>query len=1318
MSEQISFIKNEPKILKVKYIKDFLEKKGYIKKDKQQERTKKIIAFWKINILRINKIIELFVLLNLVNQILLLSPNSIMFKLEFQNATLKLYKISDENSSNLKNINNLKIHQQNDIFNSYLTSNQDYILFFILIVINIIILLNKNIFLKNDSGIKGKIKKEKLISDKKGIIRLNYNNDSKMKNNSKKNEIDKIKNYTTHYNRIKNRKYLLVINFLTIANLFIQILAINKYTLYKLSKVKLKIKGVGDKEIYNRQIQKKPNIIIINGNQQDKIKTTYYFNQTENYVELIWNDEITNCRRIFINCTNITEFDFSEFDTTNLKDMAFMFQNCSSLTSLNITNFDTSKVTDTGYTFADLPLLTSLDLSHFDTSKVIYMGYMFKNCISLTSLNLSTFITKKAQRLREMFYGCSSLTSLDLSNFDTSEVSLINNMFDGCINLEYINLKNFDGNKLKTYNDIFNKIPENIVICINKNTTDDKILSQIYQKKCNTIDCSDDWKSNQNKIIYENGTCIDNCENEIQNKYEYNGKCFENCSNGYFIDENDNSKKYCKCELDKCLTCPPVALKFKLCTKCNTNYYPMENDNSNMGEYINCYKEIKSYYFDQNDCIFKKCYYTCETCEIKGNNITHNCLSCNSNFSFAVNTTNYTNCYENCSYYYYFDNENYYHCTINSSCPKEFPSLLKDKRKCIKYNIKNVIQNIIKFEKNDTEQTTMEEEIELFKTIIDNIEEGFTSEDYDTSNLDKGEDEIIETKTMTVTFTTTQNQKNNNTNNNMTTIDLGECEELLRKYYNISDNETLYMKKIDIIQKGMKIPKVKYDVYCKLSGTNLVKLNKSICENNKISLSVPVEITESLEKLNSSSDYFNDICYKSTSDSGTDILLKDRQKEFVEGNKTICQEECDFSDYDYDNQKANCSCQIKESLTPYTDINIDKNKLYENFEETNNEKVTSNLGITSCNVLGSKENIVSNVGFFLLIIFLFIFIIVFIIFCSRGYNLLENKLDEVIYKKFKKEKKNKNDIISKIKFPILKKDKNITLINKKTKTKKKNKKNSNMKTDNCLKISLSKNKDKKTNQRKNISSIFQNKINKNKKSENPPLKPDTDYELNWLSYKEAITYDKRSGCEYYGSLIRSKQLFIFTFCSFNDYNSGIIKKFMLFLSFALHYTVNALFFDDKTMHQIYEDKGKFNFDYQIANILFSAIISTFILRLILRFLVLTDKDVLEVKNQNSREEAFNMRKEKLKCMKIKFAIFFALIFVLLGLFWYYLTCFNAIYRNTQTYLIKNTFISFGFSLFYPFIINIFPTMIRMYSIHSSDKNQDYFYKVSQIIQII
>ena len=82
------------------------------------------------------------------------------------------------------------------------------------------------------------------------------------------------------------------------------------------------------------------------------------------------------------------------------------------------------------------------------------------------------------------------------------------------------------------------------------------------------------------------------------------------------------------------------------------------------------------------------------------------------------------------------------------------------------------------------------------------METGFTSPDYNTSTIENGEDEIYEFDGMTVTFTTSENQKNN-TNNNMTAINLGECEDLLRKEYSIPVVEYLYIKKIDVVQEGL-----------------------------------------------------------------------------------------------------------------------------------------------------------------------------------------------------------------------------------------------------------------------------------------------------------------------------------------------------------------------------------------------------------------------------------------------------------------------------------------------------------------------------------
>ena len=293
----------------------------------------------------------------------------------------------------------------------------------------------------------------------------------------------------------------------------------------------------------------------------------------------------------------------------------------------------------------------------------------------------------------------------------------------------------------------------------------------------------------------------------------------------------------------------------------------------NYKNYFDCYKDIEGYYLDKNESLFKKCYKSCYTCEIKGNNLTHNCLQCNNNFPIKVNHSNYFNCYKECTYYHFFDKENYYHCTINSSCPEEYPELIEEKNECIKYDIKDSIdimpkyeknstEEIIKYEKNSTEKITKEEEIKYYDNILHNIESDFTSEYYDTSNLDSGENEVlIETDKIKVTLTTTQNQINN-TNDNMTSIDLGQCETLLRNHYNISDDKLLYMKKIDVAQEGLKIPKVEFDIYCKLNGSNLIKLNKTICKDSKISLSVPVIITEDKDKLDTNGEYYNDKCKK------------------------------------------------------------------------------------------------------------------------------------------------------------------------------------------------------------------------------------------------------------------------------------------------------------------------------------------------------------------------------------------------------------------------------------------------------------------------
>ena len=61
-------------------------------------------------------------------------------------------------------------------------------------------------------------------------------------------------------------------------------------------------------------------------------------------------------------------------------------------------------------------------------------------------------------------------------------------------------------------------------------------------------------------------------------------------------------------------------------------------------------------------------------------------------------------------------------------------------------------------------------------------------------------------------------------------------------------------------QEGLQIPKIVYEVNYPLFGESLIKLNLTTCANSKIDLSIPVVLSESIDKMNSSSDYYNDIC--------------------------------------------------------------------------------------------------------------------------------------------------------------------------------------------------------------------------------------------------------------------------------------------------------------------------------------------------------------------------------------------------------------------------------------------------------------------------
>ena len=631
----------------------------------------------------------------------------------------------------------------------------------------------------------------------------------------------------------------------------------------------------------------------------------------------------------------------------------------------------------------------------------------------------------------------------------------------------------------------------------------------------------------------------------------------------------------------------------------------------------------------------------------------------------------------------------------NTICPKEKPYYELASKKCIKYC------DIVHF----INRTCITDNInkENIEYNINNIKTSITSHsiDFILDNIMKEkEDIIIEEEGIKYQLTSTSSQ-NNKIDKNISDIYLGKCEQELKKYYNININDSLLIFKLDINIEGYSIPIVEYEIYHPITKK---KLDLNICNNNKINISIPFNISENeIFKYNPKSEFYNDICSIYTTQYNTDITLKDRQNEFINNNMTLCENDCNFISYNYSLKKVNCECDIKFSIKDLYDIKIDKEKLKLKF----NIKNLINIKIIKCyKQLFCKNGILYNKGSYILLSIIFIYIIGLFIFISKDYKSLKKEIKNLFIND-----KNNNNILDNnlVQNKILKKQDKIE----------KNKKGKRNQT-HPSKGQILINEENKKEQRNIIKYNKRAKQNyKNNNTDNYILFnknnkiPMNDYELNEYEFKDALKHDKRTFLNYFFSLLKNNHLLLFAIIPSQDYNSKIIKFCIFLFSFALELTNNALFFNEETMHNIYVKKGAYDIIYQIPQIIYSSIISS-VIDIIIRYFSLSQKYIIEEKNKKEDKKNNSKYKGIIICLKIKFIIFYILSFLLLFSFWYYISCFCAIYKNTQMYLIKDTLIGFGISLIYPIISYLVSGLFRTYALRN---NGECIYKFSKFIII-
>ena len=1187
---------------------------------------------------------------------------------------------------------------------------------------------------------------------------------------------------------------------------------------------------------------------------------------TNLYINNFDTSQVTDMESMFEGCYNLISLDISGFNTNNVQYMNSMFCNCSSLKSLNFRGISSNSLGTMQHMFYNCSSLQYLNLFSL-TEKDQSITEMFKGASTTF-----TFCIKENEDIPNIF-------QILLKNMTGQRDCSINNCYIGSYQRVSVKNKKLCCRDYEYKGNCYEKCPSRTIAkdnnraCDNFSCTYQNPYYNFEQSGCiekipkgyfindtnlKTIDkCHEDCEECDKKEIDEYHT---NCKSCKSNKpHIYLGNCYDKCLRGYY--KNTES---CKCFDERCSLCTEETILQGKCTECEKGYYRKKVDEN--AKSFSCYdKGLEKHYLKNN--FWYQCYITCQTCNITGNEKSHKCITCDENNSFEFEKDGFINCYPNCTYYFYFNKKNNdkYTCTESLECPKEYNLKVPKIGQCVKSCLDNenykykfndncysecpedTVENgqekfscilscpfdkpfMLLSKKTCVSNCTINERkigecvthyfgnrtnAEIQDKILNDIERDLMNEKFNYSKIDE-KNIIIKEKNTTYELLTTNLKASGS---ETSTLNLAQCEEALRDFHSIPKDPShpLYILKFDYYLEGKEGPNVEYRVYYPLEGPNakLEPLDLVRCEGKAVIISLPANISGNPDLYNKNSPYYNDLCVSYDIEGGADMTLEDRQKEYIQNNRSLCEEDCNFEGYDKETGKVDCSCAVKFTLPLVSEIKIDKNKLYKFMDI----KKIANFDVLKCwKLITSKVGIISNLGFYFFIPTFITYILCVILFFSKDYPYIKNQIKDVAYaKKYEKyiiekvKKPKKKEPIKpkpkpkpKTKFAVpifveiaerlgdlmIKDNNRKNMEDDNTDNISENSKNTNKENNEILNeennINNEKNEDNKINKKNLIDDDSKgDKINNPKdkqkinappiketkgnatlskkpfhqteanleKSDNPSSRNDlikmgktlnlntintdkknmsfndilsnderekikaimqrNDNELNILDYKNALKYDNRNYFQYYFSLLRTKHMIIRILAK-NDYNSRIIKIYLAMFNFCLSFSVNSLFFNDDTMHKILEDGGEFNFIYQLPQIAYSAIIS-FIFENILNFLALSEENILSIKHEKIIRNVPKKAREVLKLLQMKFINFFIFSFIFLIGFWYYVTCFCAVYKNTQYHLIKDVLIGYGTSILIPLGLNLLPGLFR---IPALKKRKEFLYVLSKVIQLI
>ena len=446
----------------------------------------------------------------------------------------------------------------------------------------------------------------------------------------------------------------------------------------------------------------------------------------------------------------------------------------------------------------------------------------------------------------------------------------------------------------------------------------------------------------------------------------FSGNCYKpyEIENNYYLDESTQTFKKC---YDRCNTCSELGnFTDNKCDSCKNNisnsdiqYYKMDTfsagncvlfseipsyynipENSEFNEEATKKINIRNYNYQNGDQykiliyekIARKCYKNCDECNEFGNDDDMKCITCIKNYYFYKN-----NCYKKCP-----KPETYQLKNNNFQCIE-----LVDGYKIVTdYETSNEIIDFLYY--NGFSEFDSEQNLIIAKKIFGQI--------YSFKNKKTNDELADKLKLSKIYFSENCIQKilKNYNLENDTINDL----ILIKIDRNYTDYNSEKKSSVNQIDYYLFYPDYEIDTITnsKIINGTYHEIPLTICQEDEIIINKPIinfdetltgmELKKAVSVYNYNNNYdifdaknifFSDICSIYKSEKGKDVPIQERQIKYFQ-NISLCEGNCIFSKFDYENYRLNCSCNSSINLL-YTQYNLTAYK--------ERRKIIKNLAIST-----------------------------------------------------------------------------------------------------------------------------------------------------------------------------------------------------------------------------------------------------------------------------------------------------------------------------------------------------------------------------------